>query len=61
MFNHYHSVHYPLSLLPVGIGDTLQLSKQVSKSFKCVSMYILFLVRLKVGGRSFFEGEVGAG
>ena len=34
-------------------------NKSVSSSFKCVSMYILFLTKLKVGGRSFLDGAVG--
>ena len=34
-------------------------NKSVSSSFKCVSIYILFLTKLKVGGRSFLDGAVG--
>ena len=59
--NYHKSVHYPIPILPVGIGSTLlaifkQISKLYFQPFNWVSRYILFLVKLKERGRPFLEG-----
>ena len=55
--NHYKSVHHPLSNMPVRIGNTRQLSEQISKLFFQVSVQVYSLLSQTEGERkTFFRG-----
>ena len=56
-FNYYKSVHHPIPTLPVDIGNTQAIFKQISKfSFQLSAQVFSLLGQSEGDRRPFFEG-----